>query len=380
MTTFNQMTITQTSDDNTVGAVTQVSEGSVANGANTLSITQGGSGSQTVDRVRQTQQDGKAAQFTTIEQTGAFNRVALIDQLANSNAYDADNQITLRMTGVRNGQIGLSGAAAETIVTDNGIVQEAGNGDIRSNGNRVDLLITGDFNRFGIRQGGRMNDVGFITINGNENQLGLRQDGTENDIVIAAPIEGAFNIIGIDQLGTNAAILSLDTASAGDGGAQSDRNSVFIHQDGTNSVTFDLKGDDNDFRIDQDYDNVGRGGNNVAALSVFGNGNIGLVRQYGDNLATIKISGDNNLTASATAILPVASVGEFVQDGKGNEASVFVFGDTNIMGTFQSGDDHRLFMTIIGSGNQAAISQSGAANIGNLVQNGKGNAASILQR
>ncbi|MCF7700732.1 hypothetical protein GLR48_15660 [Loktanella sp. M215] len=287
------------------------------------------------------------------EQTGAFNRVALIDQLANNNAYDADNQITLRMTGGRNGQIGLSGAAAETIVTDNGIVQEAGNGDIRSNGNRVDLLITGDFNRFGIRQGGRMNDVGFITINGNENQLGLRQDGTENDIVIAAPIECAFNIIGIDQLGTNAAILSLDMASAGDGGAQSDRNSVFIRQDGTNGVTFDLKGDDNDFRIDQDYDSVGRGGNNVAAISVFGNGNIGLVRQYGGNLATVEIFGDNNnnLAASATAILPVASVGEFVQDGKGNEASVFVFGDTNIMGTFQSGDDHRLFMTIIGSGN-----------------------------
>ena len=211
--TFNKILIEQTSDANTVGSISQTSEGSVVNGANTLTIRQGGGGNNLVEVVRQTQQDGEAAQFATVEQTGSFNRIALIDQLANSNAFDEDNVITVRMTGVRNGQNGLSDYAAQPSVTDSSIVQEGGNGDGRSNGNRVDILFTGDDNRFGIRQGGRMNDVGFITVNGDANQLGLRQDGTENDISIA-PIEGDDNNIGIDQLGTNIAQVSLEAISS----------------------------------------------------------------------------------------------------------------------------------------------------------------------
>lgn len=381
-TIFNQITIQQSSDENDVGSISQRSEGSIANGANSLTILQEGGGLNTVDRVLQTQQDGQAAQIVTIQQSGEFNRIALIDQLANSNAFDQDNRITVRMTGARNGRIGLSGYAAESIVLDNSIVQEAGNGDTRSNGNLVDMLITGDFNRFGIRQGGRMNDVGFITVNGNENQLGMRQDGTENDITIAGPIDGDDNNIGIDQLGTNSILLSMQGISTLAELSRSDRNRLFIRQDGTNSVTFDLEGDDNDFRIDQDFDANGRGGSNIATLSVVGSRNIGRVRQYGENTASLEIFGDDNNTAGFDGRINLAGVstGFFLQTGDRNEASIFVFGDGNISGTVQSGDEHKILLSISGTSNQAAISQTGFANIGSLMQNGKSNSASVVQK
>ncbi|MDT8327481.1 MAG: hypothetical protein RQ750_08870 [Roseovarius sp.] len=129
----------QTSNSNTVGSVTQTSQGSVVNGANTLVIKQSGAGNNVVETVRQTQQDGQAAQRATVVQEGQFNRVALIDQLANSNARDEANVITLRITGVRNGQVGLSGYAVFPDTIDSGIIQEAGTGDIRSNGGPVAL-------------------------------------------------------------------------------------------------------------------------------------------------------------------------------------------------------------------------------------------------
>ena len=378
---FNQITIEQRSNNNAVGSVTQTSQGSVVNGANTLIIRQDGAGNNIVETVRQTQQDGQAAQRATITQSGEFNRVALIDQLANSNAQNEDNVITLRITGVRNGQIGLSGYAAIPDTIDSGIIQQAGTGDIRSNGNRVDLLIIGDDTRFGIRQAGRMNDVGFITVIGSANQLGLRQGGTENDIVIGDPIEGDDNAIGIDQLGTNTVTLSLEALSQGGGVPRSDRNTIFIRQDGTNEVTFALEGDDNDFTIDQDFDTSGLGGSNTAILSLFGDRNIGRVSQFGENMIVIEITGnDNNASAFGPgATLPDVIAGDFVQDGSGNIATITVLGDINSFGTRQTGSDNSIFAIITGGGNQAAIAQTGRANIAEMSQKGRGNTARIIQ-
>lgn len=378
---FNRISIEQTSNNNTVGSVTQTLQGSVANGANTLLIEQDGDGSNTIETVRQTQQDGQAAQRATVVQEGRYNRVALIDQLANSNAFDEDNVITLRITGVRNGQVGLSGYAAIPDVINSGIIQQAGTGDIRSNGNRVDLLITGDDTRFGIRQAGRMNDVGFITIAGNSNQIGLRQDGTENDIVIGDPIEGDDNAIGIDQLGTNTVTLSLEALTRTPGTPQSDRNAIFIRQDGTNTVTFALEGDDNDFRIDQDFDGWGRGSSNTASVSVFGNQNIGRITQFGENDIVIEFTGDDNnrLAFGPNAALPGVTAGDFVQDGIANRAAITVRGDVNRIGTQQIGSDNAIVAVIMGKSNQAAIAQTGRANVAEMYQTGQGNSARIVQ-
>lgn len=376
---FNRILIEQTSDGNTVGSIVQTSEGSVALGANTLTIKQGGEGDNVVEDVRQTQEDGEAAQIATIEQTGQSNRIALIDQLANSDLEDLPNVITVRITGRSNGITGLSGYAAEPSVTDSGIVQEGGNGDLRSNGNTVDMLITGDQNRFGIRQGGSRNDVGAITINGDGNQIGLRQDGSDNDITIT-PIEGNDNIVGIDQLGTNTAQITFEVISAGSAVSFSDNNRILVLQNGTNTFVLELEGDGNDFTSDQGYD-ASLGGDNEATVRLVGNGNVGRLTQLGDNFFTLDLTGDdNNATAfddDFDAIEQAAGV--FNQTGEGNESDITVDGSSNRFGFSQTGDRNAMFAMIMGAGNQMALAQTGSDNLAFVSQNGQGNRATVRQ-
>ena len=376
---FNKIIIQQTSNDNLVGSVTQTSEGSVANGANTLTIRQGGGGNNTVEVVRQTQEDGKAAQIATVDQTGQFNRVALIEQVANSNLHNDKNEIMLRITGRSNGRTGLSGYAAQPGVTDSGIVQQGGPLDGRSNGNKVDMLITGDQNRFGIRQSGSRNDVGAVTINGDGNQLGLHQDGSDNDITIT-PVEGNDNIIGIDQLGTNIARVSLEAISAGNSVPRSDSNRILILQDGTNFFSLDLEGDDNEFTSNQDY--LGADGReNRAQVRLIGSGNIGHLTQFGDNVFDLDIEGDDNNALPFDAVFDAAgqSAGVFVQQGTDNSALITVEGDANRFGFRQEGDLNSMIATIMGGQNQMALSQAGSSNVAVVEQSGQSNRMTVEQ-
>lgn len=379
-TIFNRIAIEQTVDDNTVGSVVQTSRGAVTNGANTLFIRQGGGGNHTVEAVRQDQLSGQAAQTADITQEGSGNRIALIDQFTNSDAQGQPNDITVVMRGVGNGTGPLTGNADVPGITSNALIQEAGTEDERGNGHFIDLLIEGDGNDFGIRQAGRMNSVGFITLSGNDNQIGLRQDGTENDISLA-PIAGNDNIIGVDQQGTNRAFVDLDTRTPASSSDRSDRNAILVTQFGTNTATLLIDGDDNDFEVDQGFDG-GQGGTNTAEILVAGNRNLGRLTQRGDNSFLLDITGsDNNSVGAFTgdAASGALTPGTFKQIGTSNTAEIAVTGDNNRFASLQRGSGNTVAATVIGTGNQFSVSQIGDGNSATIRQSGTGNNVSVIQ-
>lgn len=379
---FNRILIEQSGDSNVVGSIQQQSLGGVANGANTLEIRQTGADRNRVGAVRQIQQDGQAAQIATVSQTGPDNVVTVIEQLSNS-AVDADrNTITVRMTGSNNGRIALSDYADIPITTDNGIIQSLGNEDQRSNGNYIDMLITGSDNRFGLRQQGLRNRADLITLNGDGNQLGLRQDGTENTFEMG-PVDGNENNVGVDQMGTNTAYVNLNSALLPARGPAlgGNGNRILLVQMGTNDINVTVQGNENDFTGLQDYDGATGGTRTTATASITGDQNVGRLTQRGENSFSLSITGSNNNNAGvfnyagATGLLD----GDFVQTGENNTTAVDVFGDSNLFAFIQNGDDNELLTSIIGSDNQSAVQQTGAQNFTDLRQSGKGNGALIRQ-
>ena len=377
---FNRIRIEQTADGNSVGSVQQLSRGSVTNGANTLIIRQLGDGGHSVDEIRQDQLSGQAAQIADITQEGDGNRIALIDQFTNSVAQGQPNQITVVMRGVRNGTNPLAGYADVPGIISSALIQEAGTEDERGNGHFIDLLITGDANDFGIRQAGRMNSVGFITVSGNDNQFGLRQDGTENDISLA-PIEGNDNIVGVDQLGTNIVEIDLDTLGNLPAGERSDRNQILVAQFGANEAAVTIEGDDNDFTIDQGFDGA-LGGDNMADVLLSGNNNLGRLVQRGENVFDLDVFGSENNRvgdfygdAASGGLTP----GTFIQTGRGNFAGVSIVGDGNRFAASQSGTSNAASATVTGADNQFSINQNGSNNVSELIQSGTGNTARAVQ-
>ncbi|WP_412504379.1 hypothetical protein [Roseovarius sp. SYSU LYC5161] len=377
---FNRIRIEQTADGNSVGSVQQLSRGSVTNGANTLIIRQSGDGAHSVEEVRQEQLSGQAAQTADITQEGDGNRIALIDQFTNSVAQGQPNQITVVMRGVRNGTNPLTGYADVPGITSSGLIQEAGTQDERGNGHFMNLLIIGDGNDFGVRQAGRMNSVGFITVSGDDNQFGLRQDGTENDIALA-PIEGDDNTIGVDQLGTNTALIDLDTRRPSRPASLSDRNQILVTQVGTNTAELAISGDDNDFTVQQGFDG-GLGGDNMAEITVVGHANLGRVSQRGSNFFELDIQGsDNNNAGGFTGAVasPVLVPGDFRQTGTENFSIISVTGDANHFATLQDGSRNAVIASVNGNGNQFSVSQDGNGNIADIRQTGTGNTATVRQ-
>ena len=377
---FNTILIEQTADGNSVGSVQQLSRGSVTNGANTMIIRQSGDGAHSVEEVRQEQLSGQAAQTADITQEGDGNRIALIDQFTNSVAQGQPNQITVVMRGVRNGTGVLTGYADVPGIISSGLIQEAGTQDERGNGHFMNLLITGDGNDFGIRQAGRMNSVGFITVSGDDNQLGLRQDGTENDISLA-PIAGNDNIIGVDQLGTNIAEIDLDTLGNLPAGERSDRNQILVTQFGANEAAVTVEGDENDFTIDQSFDGA-LGGDNMADVLLSGNNNLGRLVQRGENVFDLDVFGsDNNSVGGFDGVAANGGLtpGEFTQIGMGNTADISVAGDGNRFASSQAGTSNAVSATVDGADNQFSISQTGSNNINELIQSGNGNIARVVQ-
>ncbi|WP_226781144.1 hypothetical protein [Oceaniglobus trochenteri] len=368
---FNTIDIIQDSNGNTIGSVTQQSLGLVTNGANALAITQQTGDRNIVNAVRQIQESGEAAQSAVIVQTGRDNIIDRIEQRSNDTGREGPNEIEVNILGSNNGRLALSGFAGEPLVADSSVLQEADTVDPGIYGNKVVLDIIGDDNRFGIRQGGRMNDVGRLVVNGNGNQLGLRQDGTENNIQMAV-IEGDGNEVGIDQIVTNTAVVDLI--------GQSDDNRVYVFQQGDGFAEARIEGDRNTLRVVQDYLS-GNGGTNEARSSILGDDNFGNLEQLGDNLFALSITGDRNngrasfLTDMGLSMTP----GFFVQWGLRNEMDFQVTGSDNLFAARQDGDDNRLNAIITGSGNQAASSQTGDLNIATLIQTGNDNIASLTQ-
>ena len=322
--------------------------------------------------MRQIQESGEAAQNAIIEVAGSDNLIDRVEQRSNDLGRDGDNAIDVSILGSNNGLSRLSGFAALPNVVDSSIIQEGDTVDSNIYGNKIVLEIIGDDNRYGLRQGGRMNDMGRLLLNGNQNQLGLRQDGTENNIQISS-IYGDGNEIGIDQIVTNIADITLI--------AQSEDNRIYAFQQGTNNLTARIDGNQNIFKSFQDYLS-GRGGANLARASMIGDSNFADLQQSGNNLFDLEITGDRN--NNGRPFVGVAEIGrlnsgQFVQRGANNDMTFRVSGSYNQFAASQIGAVNIMNVLISGSFNQAAVVQTGNTNVADLIQSGIGDVASIYQ-
>ncbi len=371
-TVYNILSITQNSNGNLVGSVDQRSLGSVPNGANTLTVEQSGAGGNRISLIIQRQETGQARQIAVLRQTGSDNLLVQVSQYASTVVQLEPNQIYAEFSGDRNGRTALTRSAALPTLQDNSLSQEAGSTDSRSNGNDINLLIFGNDNAFGIRQAGRMNSVGTITISGNFNEMGLRQDGDENDIMIVS-VDGNENNIGIDQLGTNLATLNLV-------GFSSD-NEIYLRQQGANDAFVSVDGDGNLLSAAQDYLG-GLGGENTLDAAIVGDDNAMDIRQFGENDISLTVTGDDNNTArafsSALAGLGLAP-GTIEQAGFDNKIEGTVTGSSNAFAALQLGELNVMSLTISGDDNEALLSQLGNRNTAVLSQTGSGNSAQIRQ-
>ncbi|QUJ77780.1 hypothetical protein KDD17_07510 [Sulfitobacter albidus] len=369
---FNTIDLLQNSDENAVGSIEQISEGSVVNGANALTVIQQNGDRNLLRAVRQVQESGEAAQRASVTMTGADNIIDRVEQRSNDTGREGPNEIDVNILGSNNGRLALSGFAAEPSLADSSIVQEADTVDPGIYGNKIILDIIGDDNRFGLRQGGRMNDMGRLVLNGNRNQIGFRQDGTENNIQMAV-VEGDDNEIGIDQIVTNIAQVDLIGLS--------NANRIYAFQQGTNMLEVRIEGDTNTLRTRQDYLS-GTGGDNDATVTMTGNLNFADLEQLGDNVFSLAIAGDRNNAGgpfSGAAASGALTPGVFSQIGAGNVFSGVVTGSDNLMAAAQTGNANTITALVAGDSNQAAFVQMGNANIAFLDQNGSGNVAGVYQ-
>ncbi|MEL7300385.1 MAG: hypothetical protein AAFM92_08385 [Pseudomonadota bacterium] len=372
-TVFNQITITQAGNGQLVGEVDQQSVGSIANGANEMVILQNGGDGNVVSEARQLQASGMARNIMDITQTGEANRISLATQLATSDELSgAPNTIRVRIVGSRNGQSALRAPAIVPFARDSAFVQEGGSADNRSNGNSIDVLILGNDTAFGIRQGGRDNDVGFITIEGDFNDLGIRQDGDQNTVTMTT-VEGSGNVMGIDQLGTNTTQLSLIGFS--------DDNLVSVFQQGTNDAFLVIEGDANSITVAQNFLDA-LGGDNSASIEVRGTSNAVDLTQEGQNTAEIVIEGSANnapLFSLPRTTFEGVMIGSYAQRGFDNRLDIGVIGDSNVSTTLQAGDLNSILLRVSGDDNEALLLQRGNANTAHLTQRGTGNTATIRQ-
>ncbi|MDE4276368.1 hypothetical protein PXK58_19020 [Phaeobacter gallaeciensis] len=376
-TIFNQVEINQVSNGNLVGEVLQAATGAIPSGANRLFILQGqgglGDGNQIIT-VIQEQLDGMPGQIARIEQTGTENTLVRVEQRSETAAQFAENIIRARFTGSYNGRGQLTGPAFLSRAHDNALIQSIGYDNMGANGNEMDLTVSGDFNRFGIFQGGRRNSTGFVTITGDTNEVGLRQDGLQNDITMST-VAGDENRVGMGQIGTNRAWVELTGFS--------NRNDILGLQEGTNDLEFYVEGSGNTVSADQNYLS-GLGGANSAEFRIMGEENFLDLLQQGQNTAVFLVEGDLNNAAPASftgaaATDPNLTPGFFSQIGFGNNAMTSITGDENQVAAVQDGDANRFTLIIVGDTNQAAIAQRGNLNEAMLSQSVSGNSAAIIQ-
>lgn len=371
-TLFNTIFILQKSDGNSVGSVFQESRGSNANGVNELSVTQETADRNRVGSVIQIQEAGQAAQSAEIVQSGVRNSITRIEQYSNDSGVEGPNEIDVLISGTNNGGRTLEGFALRPSLSDSAIVQEAdGTVDVSVHGNQIGLTIFGDENRFGLRQGGRMNVIGPVFIEGDMNQLGLRQDGTSNRIWMAVVL-GDRNEIGVDQLVSNTATVDLI--------GHSDDNRIYAFQQGDNTLLARIDGDENTLVTVQDYD-ARAGYRKQAEIAISGSRNLVDLEQLGANMFDLLLdgSGNNMGTLFGDADHELLTAGYFRQKGAGNSMKLTVAGGDNQMGAKQAGLSNSIQARVRGEANQTAFVQLGDANRAVARQNGQNNSAGVFQ-
>ena len=407
----NSADIVQNSNGNSIGELVQQSGATHATTANVISITQDIGDDNTIASARQIAASGASANTATIVQTGEHNWLDALAQQASS--ADGVNRVLFKATGNYNGasQSATAGPGVLAIVARSTgaaasrIVQGA---DLSGGANNdASLIITGDYNEFGIEQLG-IDNTATTTMTGLGNSLASYQQGQHNQ-VSSGDIAGDGNDMGLRQTGTdNAIAASLQWSSS--------YNEVGIGQDGdTNTADVTLKGDHNVFGVSQ----LGRGAK--ATVTSTGDGNVliaiaandGAARDVGNTL-DVSINGDGN-NGSATAftgaalqladqapaipasllLAPDASLmldayrdrslppGLLVQWGDGNTMTIAVgaarVSNSNAFAVVQLGAANTLTASIDGDDNELVVLQLGSGNTASSTIDGVGNITTISQ-
>lgn len=308
----NKMTLTQTSDNNQIGSAVQSSS---AQGFNTLTISQGGTGDNAVGSVYQ-RQSSSVTNIATITQNGHNNTLDRVSQDARVGGGYNPNEITVTMDGSNNGgDVFTGGGAAEASgAMSSNLIQGI---DLGVKGNKIDITVAGTSNEFGVSQYGTLNKATGITFGAGsaDNELGIFQSGLANEVALGS-IDGADNRLGVRQAGSY------------------------------NTVSLVVNGNENG--------GFHSFGSNVAGSLASNMGlTAGLTEQVGSlNDAFLTVSGDGNVFA-------------MLQDNaSGGLGNTIVGNQDNSTG---------------GAGNQAAVAQVGGNNSANFNQIGSGNITAISQ-
>lgn len=129
---------------------------------------------------------------------------------------------------------------------------------------------------------------------------------------------------------------------------------------------------------------------NVATVAMEGNGNrLQIVQDNptGGTSNTVRASvlGDNNggplgASFSPTALLPGLQPGTIFQSGFDNAVDLSVIGSSNLFAFSQTGSGNSISANISGFRNEASVLQVGVDNQASFTQSGIGNVVSIIQR
>lgn len=409
----NLLDITQSSDDNVVGAVSQSSSSTGDFTRNSAVIIQQGAGGHEVGSVQQSKQSSTKPALN-VDQRGRANRIEAISQVSGSGG-NKTNAMNVLMTGTGNGQIAdtLSGDAAVPGVSASTLIQ--GVDGRTSDGGVMNLTISGNSNQFGATQygGGKNGNENTLTLNvaGNNNETGSLQDGVSNTISTVLTAGANNNRIGSiqDGIGGNSLDLIINTSSQNDilsnqlgmdngiimrvrNGANGNdidslqsgdrnalelavvggsRNIVWSNQDAADStIGATVSGNFNDLRFEQ------FGNDQMAVANISGSGNYLSTMQEngagaGGNMLDVSISGNNNndpFTTVSTIDGVSLRSGELIQSGGGNILAMNVSGSNNNFAVTQDGVGNTLTGSQITNGNQMAVLQTGDMNSATITQ------------
>lgn len=312
----NTATIVQSSSDNSVVEVLQtgIASSTGTHRRNTLSITQQGGNGNVVGSVVQTRTrpagdlfgltDRLPGNEATILQNGAGNRIALLSQTGRDN--------------------------------------------------RAELAFDGNLNRATSVQTGAGNSA-RVSVDGSINSVLLEQDSLVFGNTAQIGIEGGWNLVRIDQSGSNRAVAGIEGHS----------NVVAVDQNGSNTAQIAIEGSANRVAASQ------TSAANALDIGIAGHGN---------NALPFFSPGAHAGIASGAGLAP----GDIVQNGLSNSIEYDLGSDQlssgNRFAFLQEGFGNRIEGNTNGNGNQVVVVQEGALNFTSFVQIGNFNVIGVSQQ
>ena len=395
--------------------ITNVEQTNTGGSANTLTLNQKGAIYYRENRIIHVVQNG-TGNTGTIDQNGILNYSGQFSQIG------ANNEAHVALNGFGNGGDSsytaprtLGAGAFSANSPANGMLAGAagavgvGQSDVMQNGANNDLSfsVNGNSTRYGFEQLGDYNDVSGAT-SGDNNEVAVMQNGSHNvsdftqtgdnndlGVVIYGDRNGdAVNFRGASDIGlNNGQVIQKDggnyaSISIGDGTADSDNNNYAARQTGGgNTLTLSmLGGDKNNVAVKQN-------GNDVASIDITGGQNVIGAQQLGTGTNTLEVTlfGNNNNWSGGfsgdAGSIGLSTPGSIYQNGNGNEITLNVgvsAGDMSSSNLFAfkqtGGDDNTITGSVMGGdNNQVAVLQNGSSNTASFIQVGSSNNIGISQ-